>query len=160
MGLNEVIRCNGCAIGCPVAQHSCLMMDREHAWTYYRDEVIKRINFVAVKKTAESFWESPGNHTCWVTKTPVEKCLFDVPGASTRGKTSIEQELYALVFRKILKSFLYETKGNKVGIWFDFSLCVRWYHFFVLLPNATCATSVTWWKSRVSRIKLSRTFSL
>ena len=37
-------RCNGCAIQHPSQrEHSCLTMDNEEAWMYYRDGVVEKI---------------------------------------------------------------------------------------------------------------------
>ena len=48
-------RCNGCAINHPSQrQHSCVMMDSEDAWMYYRDDVVETIDLNVVLKTAES----------------------------------------------------------------------------------------------------------
>ena len=49
-------RCNGCAIQHPSQRkHSCLMMDNEEAWMYYRDDVVEKIaDLNAVLKTTES----------------------------------------------------------------------------------------------------------
>ena len=67
----KINRCNGCAIHHPSQrQHSCLMMDSEDAWFYFRDDVVENIDLNLVLKTAESVcsglvlnWESRGKHT-------------------------------------------------------------------------------------------------
>ena len=36
-------RCHGCAIQHPSQrQHSCVMMDKEDSWLYYREDVVKK----------------------------------------------------------------------------------------------------------------------
>ena len=54
-------RCNGCAINHPSQrQHSCVMMDSEDAWMYYRDDVVEKIDLNVVLKTAESVCSALG----------------------------------------------------------------------------------------------------
>ena len=54
-------RCNGCAIQHPSQRkHSCLMMDNEEAWMYYRDDVVEKIDLNAVLKTTESVCSALG----------------------------------------------------------------------------------------------------
>ena len=67
----KINRCNGCAIHHPSQrQHSCLMMDSEDGWFYFRDDVVENIDLNLVLKTTESVcsglvlnWESRGKHT-------------------------------------------------------------------------------------------------
>ena len=41
--------CHGCAIQHPSQrQHSCLMMDKEDSWLYYREDVVEKIDRNAV----------------------------------------------------------------------------------------------------------------
>ena len=41
-------RCHGCAIQHPSQrQHSCLMMDKEDSWLYYREDVVEKIDLNA-----------------------------------------------------------------------------------------------------------------
>ncbi|KAJ7382804.1 hypothetical protein OS493_032765 [Desmophyllum pertusum] len=48
-------QCNGCAIHHPSQrEHSCVMMDSEDAWMYYRDDVVEKIDLNIVLKTTES----------------------------------------------------------------------------------------------------------
>ena len=51
----KVTRCNGCAIQHPSQrQHSCLIMDSEDAWFYFRDEAVEKMNLNDVLKIAGS----------------------------------------------------------------------------------------------------------
>ena len=46
---------HGCAIQHPSQnQHSCLMMDNDEAWMYYRDEVVEQIDLNSMLNTTES----------------------------------------------------------------------------------------------------------
>lgn len=57
----KVKQCNGCAIQHPSQrQHSCLMMENEEAWMYYRDDVLEKIDLNVVQKTAESVCRALG----------------------------------------------------------------------------------------------------
>ena len=57
----KINRCNGCAIHHPSQrQHSCLMMDSEDAWFYFRDDVVENIDLNLVLKTAESVCNALG----------------------------------------------------------------------------------------------------
>ena len=57
----KINRCNGCAIHHPSQrQHSCLMMDSEDAWFYFRDDVVENIDLNLVLKTAESVCSALG----------------------------------------------------------------------------------------------------
>ena len=54
-------RCNGFVIQHPSQRkHSCLMMDNEEAWMYYRDDVVEKIDLNAVLKTIESLCSALG----------------------------------------------------------------------------------------------------
>ena len=54
-------RCNGCEIDHPSQrQHSCVMMDSEDAWMYYRDDVVEKMDLNVVLKTAESVCSAIG----------------------------------------------------------------------------------------------------
>ena len=54
-------RCHGCAIQHPSQnQHSCLMMDNDDAWMYYRDEVMEQIDLNLVLKATESICSALG----------------------------------------------------------------------------------------------------
>ena len=57
----KVRHCNGCAINHPSQrQHSCLMMDEEDAWMYYRDDVLEKIDLNVVQETAQSVCSALG----------------------------------------------------------------------------------------------------
>ena len=54
-------RCNGCEIDHPSQrQHSCVMMDSEDAWMYYRDDVVEKMDLNVVLKAAESVCSAIG----------------------------------------------------------------------------------------------------
>ena len=54
-------RHNGCVIDRPSQrQHSCVTMDSEDAWMYYRDDVIEKMDLNVVLKTAESVCSAIG----------------------------------------------------------------------------------------------------
>ena len=51
----KVTRCNGCAIQHPSQrQHSCLIMDSEDAWFYFRDDAVEKMNLNDVLKITGS----------------------------------------------------------------------------------------------------------
>ena len=59
--VNELIqeeklnRCHGCAIQhLSQRKHSCLMMDKEDSWLYYREDVVEKIDLNAVLNNVES----------------------------------------------------------------------------------------------------------
>ena len=57
----KVNRCNGCAIQHPSQrQHSCLMMDSEDVWFYFRDDAVGKMNLNDVLKVAGSVCNSLG----------------------------------------------------------------------------------------------------
>ena len=59
--VEKLNRCNGCAIHHPSQrQHSCLMIDSEDAWFYFRDDVVENIDLNLVLKTAESVCSALG----------------------------------------------------------------------------------------------------
>ncbi|CAH3170449.1 unnamed protein product, partial [Porites lobata] len=48
-------RCHGCAIQhTSQRQYSCVMMDKEDSWLYYREDVVEKIDLNAVLNNAES----------------------------------------------------------------------------------------------------------
>ena len=54
-------RCHGCAIQHPSQrQHSCLMMDKEDSWLYYREDVVEKIDLNAVLNNVESVCKALG----------------------------------------------------------------------------------------------------
>ena len=54
-------RCHGCAIQHPSQrQHSCLMMDKEDSWLYYREDVVEKIDLNAVLNNVESVCQALG----------------------------------------------------------------------------------------------------
>ncbi|KAJ7358645.1 hypothetical protein OS493_022078 [Desmophyllum pertusum] len=54
-------RCNGCTIHHPSQrQHSCLMMDNEDAWMYYRDDVMEKIDLKVVLNMSQSVCNALG----------------------------------------------------------------------------------------------------
>ena len=54
-------RCHGCAIQHPSQrQHSCVMMDKEDSWLYYREDVVEKIDLNAVLNNAESVCNALG----------------------------------------------------------------------------------------------------
>ena len=54
-------RCHGCAIQHPSQrQHSCVMMDKEDSWLYYREDVVEKIDLNAVVNNAESVCKALG----------------------------------------------------------------------------------------------------
>ena len=54
-------RCHGCAIQHPSQrQHSCVMMDKEDSWLYYREDVVEKIDLNAVLNNAESVCKALG----------------------------------------------------------------------------------------------------
>ena len=54
-------RCHGCAIKHPSQrQHSCVMMDKEDSWLYYREDVVEKIDLNAVLNNAESVCNALG----------------------------------------------------------------------------------------------------
>ena len=54
-------RCHGCAIQHPSQrQHSCLMMDKEDSWLYYREDVVEKIDLNAVLNNVESLCKALG----------------------------------------------------------------------------------------------------
>ena len=59
-------RCHGCAIQHPSQrQHSCVMMDKEDSWLYYREDVVEKIDLNAVLKNAESVCNALGFKGCF-----------------------------------------------------------------------------------------------
>ena len=61
-------RCHGCAIQHPSQnQHSCLMMDNDHTWMYYHDEVVEQIALNSMLKATESICSALGfNRLCYL----------------------------------------------------------------------------------------------
>ena len=54
-------RCHGCAIQHPSQrQHSCLMMDKEDSWLYYREDVVEKIDLNVVLNNVESVCNALG----------------------------------------------------------------------------------------------------
>ena len=54
-------RCHGCAIQHPSQrQHSCLIMDEEDSWLYYREDVVEKIDLNAVLNNVESVCKALG----------------------------------------------------------------------------------------------------
>ena len=54
-------RRHGCAIQHPSQrQHSCLMMDKEDSWLYYREDVVEKIDLNAVLNNVESVCRALG----------------------------------------------------------------------------------------------------
>ena len=54
-------RCHGCAIQHPSQrQHSCLTMDKEDFWLYYREDVVEKIDLNAVLNNVESVCNALG----------------------------------------------------------------------------------------------------
>ena len=54
-------RCHGCVIQHPSQrQHSCLMMDKEDSWLYYREDVVEKIDLNAVLNNVESVCKALG----------------------------------------------------------------------------------------------------
>ena len=54
-------RCHGCAIQHPSQrEHSCLMMDKEDSWLYYREDVVEKIDLNAVLNNVESVCKALG----------------------------------------------------------------------------------------------------
>ena len=54
-------RCHGCAIQHPSQrQHSCLMIDKEDSWLYYREDVVEKIDLNAVLNNVESVCKALG----------------------------------------------------------------------------------------------------
>ncbi|KAJ7382805.1 hypothetical protein OS493_032766 [Desmophyllum pertusum] len=52
-------QCNGCAIHHPSQrEHSCVMMDSEDAWMYYRDDVVEKIDLNIVLKLQRNWKDS------------------------------------------------------------------------------------------------------
>ena len=53
--------CHGCAIQHPSQrQHSCLMMDKEDSWLYYREDVLEKIDLNAVLNNVGSVYYALG----------------------------------------------------------------------------------------------------
>ena len=54
-------RCHGCGIHDPSQrQHSCLMIDKEDSWLYYREDVVEKIDLNAVLNNVESVCKALG----------------------------------------------------------------------------------------------------
>ena len=54
-------RCHGCGIHDPSQrQHSCLMIDKEDSWLYYREDVVEKIDLNAVLNNVESVCNALG----------------------------------------------------------------------------------------------------
>jgi len=143
----KVPRCNGCTIQHPSQrQYSCLLMDSEDAWFYFRDIVVEKMNLNDDLKIAGSVCNTLGfklgksleAYASDLAKMPWTSLYLTSPEMNSFGEIAEAKQLQDLI--------LHFGKSKTL-------ICLRMVSRFLASPSSTCSCS---WMSKLISVSLIR----